>query len=271
MRPEIDLAVVGDLAFNHDVTPVGERTSVGGAAYYSAVGAAVFSDRVGVVARIGEDFDTSFLTRKRIDTEGVGIDPFAPTCRFILIQHPDNTREFSAERGAATVIDTSSFPDRYLTASYIHLATSLPEHYITWIRALRSKTDATISVDTFESFIREDPARSIEAIELSDLLFINEDEAGVLAGLGGVKTRVPWVLKKGAGGVEYIEDGAVRYSIPAPRVRVTDTTGAGDVLAGAFLAQRAQGVTIPEALERAVRTASASVTDFGVEHVSRKR
>ncbi|EKD71048.1 MAG: hypothetical protein ACD_46C00286G0003 [uncultured bacterium] len=39
------------------------------------------------------------------------------------------------------------------------------------------------------------------------------------------------------------------------------------MLAGAFLAQRAQGVPVEFALEMAVKTASVSVTQFGVDHL----
>jgi sugar/nucleoside kinase (ribokinase family) len=46
---------------------------------------------------------------------------------------------------------------------------------------------------------------------------------------------------------------------------VVDTTGAGEVLAGAFLSMRAMGVPDPVALRHAVAVASAKVTEFGVD------
>jgi len=54
--------------------------------------------------------------------------------------------------------------------------------------------------------------------------------------------------------------------VPAS-VPVVDTTGAGDVLAGAFLALRSVGVDVRAALRHAVAIASASVVDFGVDGV----
>ena len=81
---EIDLAIVGDIAWNKDITPQGQRTSPGGAAYYSAAGASHFSEKVGVVGRIGEDFDLSLLQKRHIDVEGVIVVPEEETCRFVL-------------------------------------------------------------------------------------------------------------------------------------------------------------------------------------------
>lgn len=52
--------------------------------------------------------------------------------------------------------------------------------------------------------------------------------------------------------------------VPAP-IRVVDTTGAGDCLAGWFLAERAAGVDVGSALNRAVSAATFSCTRLGAQ------
>jgi sugar/nucleoside kinase (ribokinase family) len=44
-----------------------------------------------------------------------------------------------------------------------------------------------------------------------------------------------------------------------------DGTGAGEILAGAYLALRARGLPEGRALDYAVRAATSSVTEFGVD------
>ena len=51
--------------------------------------------------------------------------------------------------------------------------------------------------------------------------------------------------------------------LPAPRVRVVDTTGAGDVLHGAFAAGLAQGLGFEAALALGVAAGSANCTALG--------
>jgi sugar/nucleoside kinase (ribokinase family) len=51
--------------------------------------------------------------------------------------------------------------------------------------------------------------------------------------------------------------------VSAPQVDAVDTTGAGEVLAGAFLALGILGLAPEAALLYAVRLASAKVADFG--------
>ena len=261
---ELDVAIIGDIAWNQDITTSGNKVSPGGSAYYSAVGAARFSEKIGIVAKIGSDFDTALLTEKGIDIEGVRVIDGGTTCRFVITQHPDNTREFSAQRGVAGVVETEIFPDTYLSAKFIHLPTQLPEHALTWLDVLASHSH--VSVDSFEEFVKEFPELTRQMFRKASLIFANETEFEIVRELGETSFDAPIVLKRGKDGASYIH-GKEMIMVPAPMTEPIDTTGAGDVLAGAFLALRAQGVSIETALEQAVKTASLSVTSFGVEHI----
>jgi sugar/nucleoside kinase (ribokinase family) len=53
--------------------------------------------------------------------------------------------------------------------------------------------------------------------------------------------------------------------VAAPASELVDSTGAGEVLAGVFLALRAAGVPVRAALGYGVRAASAKVAEFGVD------
>lgn len=264
---EIDLAIVGDIAWNKDITPQNQHISPGGAAYYSAIGASRFSQALGVVGRIGEDFDLSLLQKREIDVEGVRVFPGQETCRFVLTQHSDNTRDFEAIRGVAGIVQTDIFPDRYLSARYIHLPTQLPEHSITWLDFLSHHNG--VSVDSFETFVRQWPELTREMFRRANIIFTNESEWEILQWFGEEFSEKPTIIKRGKNGAIY-RNGDESIIIPAPHVTAIETTGAGDVLAGAFLAQRAQGIPVEKALENAVNLASLSVQAFGVEHIPPK-
>jgi ribokinase len=87
-----------------------------------------------------------------------------------------------------------------------------------------------------------------------DYLFANRDEARAY---GCRPSRGMAVITLGAAGARAIGDG-VDLRVPSPRVRAVDTTGAGDVFAGAFLAARLSGAPLERALRRATRAAAAS-------------
>ncbi|MGI8855031.1 MAG: ribokinase [Thermomicrobiales bacterium] len=110
-----------------------------------------------------------------------------------------------------------------------------------------------------------------------DILIANEGEAGDLAEWASavseenatdvaarLRARGPRtvVVTLGAAGVVVATNAETRL-IPAPRVAVVDTTGAGDCFTGAFAAALVADLEMAEAARRAVAAASYSTTIFG--------
>lgn len=264
---EIDVAIVGDIAWNNNITPTGQKESPGGGVYLASVGASHYSDKVGAVARIGNDFDISLLQRRGVDCQGIKIIPDGKTCRFVATQYADNTRDIAVDRGVAEIVETDIFPERYLSAQCIHLATQLPEHALIWLDFFVDHNN--ISVDSFEPFVADFPELTREMFRRAHMIFANEAEWSVMQQYGEEFKDKPVIIKRGKDGAVY-KHGDQTITVPAPQVNAVEVSGAGDILAGAFLAKRAQGVSIEEALVHAVNVASLSVTEFGVEHILSK-
>jgi ribokinase len=118
------------------------------------------------------------------------------------------------------------------------------------------------------------PARPLPA-ELARegvVLTPNEPEAAALAGLADARrasralverTGAAVVTTLGAAGALVAAPGGGEEVVPAPRVRVVDTTGAGDVFSGVLAAALAGGVPLPEAVRAAIDAASRSVQTAG--------
>lgn len=271
MSKEFDLVVVGNLAFQEEHLTNGTVfTTNSGSAYGVAAGASLVSKDVGVVARVGDNHQIILEKLKEwgVDTEGVKVVNGGKTPQFLNIQNPDGTRDFKAELGVASEVDTSIFPKSYLSAYFIHLSTNLPRLQLIWLENLKSKIppQTIISADTFESFVRDYPDLTKKVLNKAGMVFANEEEWTTLNQFGEVLLTVPLILKKGPLGAVYIE-GNKRIVVPAPKVEAVDTSLPGEVLAGVFLSLRGQGVSIEVALERAVNEASRSVTKQGVEHL----
>jgi ribokinase len=270
-RHAVELVIVGHLAWNEDRTPSGTRTSRGGAAYYCAVGAtAGVPPMTGVVASVGDDFDVEAVERLGVDTAGVTRAPGRTTARFVITQRGDGSRTFAASWGVAETVDVATLPLAYRRARHVHLATAPPEQQLVWLEHVRGwPRRPTLSVDVFEPFVRSSPEATWRVVQAADLVFLNEEEAGLLRAGSQLWPPGDVVLKRGAAGAAYYQErhpDALPISAPAPPTRAVETTGAGDALAGAFLALRLLGASPARALEAAVRVASASVTDFGVDH-----
>ena len=107
-------------------------------------------------------------------------------------------------------------------------------------------------------------------IELCDILFVNEIEAGQLcdtekASLEQLAARFPHamlVYTMGSRGASVYADGKT-YHQDAIRVKAVDTTGAGDTFTGYFLAAIGEGMGIEDALLLATKAAAIGVTRPG--------
>jgi len=138
------------------------------------------------------------------------------------------------------------------------------------IEAVRSRHGVVLLNATPEP---EGAARFLSDI---DCLIVNEPEAMALlhrqapadwfAAAEMLRKQGPrWVI------ITIGPEGAVasfegeRVAIPAPAVKVTDSTGAGDALCGAFAAALAAGATPEEALRRGVAAGSVACTIDGAQ------
>lgn len=95
------------------------------------------------------------------------------------------------------------------------------------------------------------------------LLLLNAVEARQLAdSMNCALTDLPVpdiVVTRGAEGAEWLGAGGRRLSVPAPKVPVADTSGAGDTFAGYLAASLDAGMDIEAALERAVWASALKV------------
>ena len=261
MRPA-DLVLIGHVGFATDRTVNGTVTYTGGSGFATAFAAAALLDGVGLVAQVGGDFDLDVLQALPIDMAGVAVLPGA-SATFVIDQSGDGRLSFSSDLGVAAEPGFALFPPAYFGASYIHLGSAPPRQQLAWLTFLRDKgCHAQISADMFEPFVAAEPGACREVCDSADLIFLNEAEHGSLYG-GQARPPTPTILKHGPAGVEFLADGA-RSHVPAPPADEVDSVGAGEILAGAFLALRTRGLAKDRALSYAVAAAARSVTEFGV-------
>lgn len=258
----ITLVLIGHVGFATDRTAKGTITYAGGSGFATASAAAALLDGVGLVAQVGGDFDLGVLRLLPIDIAGVSVLPGA-SATFVIDQSRDGRLSFSSDLGVAAEPRFDSFPASYLWARYVHLGSAPPRQQLEWLTFLRDKgCRAQVSVDMFEPFVAAEPGACREVCDRADLVFLNEAE---YRGLYSERAQpsAPTVLKHGPAGVEFrTADG--RHRVLAPAAEEVDSVGAGEILAGAFLALLARGLATDRALSYAVAVATRSVTEFGV-------
>ncbi len=125
------------------------------------------------------------------------------------------------------------------------------------------------------------PARALpkSLLRLVHTLTPNEHEAAILTGEQSPERAGEKLLKTGCRNVvitlgakgAMLVDGLGIRRFPAPKVKPVDTVGAGDCFTGWLATGIAEGMTMEQAVERAVRAAGISITRPGAQDAMPRR
>ena len=112
-----------------------------------------------------------------------------------------------------------------------------------------------------------------------DLVLLNEIESQSLSGKTSVTEAAMWlaarakpetaiVIKRGANGASAWQGGTLT-EVPAPKVKVIDTTGAGDAFNAGYLAAWLRGSDVARALQDGIEVASAAIASSPRQYPSK--
>jgi len=262
------------------------RLLPGGKGANQAAAAARCGADTGFLACVGEDSNGAFL-RGRLSDAGVDtsslIEVDRPTGTAIILLTPDGENSIVVSPGANRELDVElaeRHADAWIGAGVLVLSLEIPERTVLHVAA-RAAAGGTRVV------LNAAPATRIapETLRLCDPLVVNEHEA--LAALGddvqdpdGFSTEDyarlatslraagarSVVITLGAEGAIVADGGAATPThVAAHRVRVTDTTGAGDAFVGAVACELSRGAGLVDAVRFATAVSAVSVQRIGAQ------
>lgn len=271
MNTHPSLLIIGYTNIDINITPTKTTTLPGGAGYFAALAASLVTRPIGFVTRIGTDFDPSFLL-SRVLSDGVHIIRDKPTARSIQRYHSDTDltqRDISLEWGVAPDLCPEDIPPEWTDSiQYVHIGTMPPDQQNRFLSQIRSSMpNAVISVDT-DHYLFSFPGnleKIQETLRSADIIFLNRTEYTELRDIADAHPFS--VVKQDRDGAKILHYGKEACHAPAKSVEPVDVTGAGDILAGVFIASLSKGIPETHALEQAVEFATKSVTQEGVMHL----
>lgn len=240
------VCVMGVVGIDDLETPTGTALNILGGSATHAVLAASFLGPARLVTTVGADFPgehVEFLTQRGVNTAGVQIDPNGSTFHWKGRYGHDLNVAHTLETHLGVVASLSpDVPEAFRDSPVLFLANCEPGAQRQAIAQMRGTK--LVAADSMNFWI--DGARDslLETLRLVDLLFLNEQEARMLA---GERSLLPAARKLMALGPKTVvikggEFGAILFSgegtfaAPAlPKDDVVDPTGAGDSFAGGFL------------------------------------
>jgi ribokinase len=262
------------------VTDARLATHNGGKGANQSAAAALLGASVAFLGRVGDDGFGGPLVRslsdKSVETTLVQEVPGSSTGAAFITVTPDGENAITVAPGAnrrltaEDVDDASGFigEARVLVAQM-----EVPPEVVLRAVEVAAGNGTRALVNLAPPF--EVPRALLEKL---DPLVINEHEAAFLLGesVEGVDEALDAIRRLLSLGPRSVvvtlgEEGAVfsggesAQHLPAPKVKVVDTTGAGDAFVGALAARLATDVPLEDAVAYAVRAGAAAVTETGAQ------
>ena len=241
----------------------------GGGVIITAVTAARLGTRTAAITAVG-DLATTTLHAEGVALRNLLHDGESPAITVAISTKRD--RSFVTYNGVNDRLDARLLEELPLvTARHVHCV-FFPARCSRWVRVTRElqRRGCTVSWDFgWNPPLVEDGSFDALLRDL-DLVFVNEAEARLYSRRRSLPAALAWwkdtaratVVKLGRRGATYLSRQAVLRA-PAPRVKVIDTTGAGDAFNGGYLSAFLRGGDPAECLRRGNQAGAASTTRAG--------
>ena len=267
------------LAGDVSITPGGKGAN-------QAVAVARTGASVSMVGRVGDGAADAAgpalkdeLAAAGVDVSNVRETPGVPSGRAFITVTPDGENRIIVAAGANAALsagDVDAVADLLMRAKVIATQLEIPRQATQRLATAAASYGVPLILNLAPATVL--PAEVLAAVAV---LVVNEHEAAFLLGepvragqdpraaesaagrlLGMGPAAVALTL--GAAGAVWCTAGAAGH-VPAPEVKVVDTTGAGDAFAGALAARLADGQDLAAATAFAVRVASEATTTRGAQ------
>ena len=277
-----EILITGTVAFDDIETPTGSSGKIiGGAGTYIALAASIFSKKISLVSVIGDDFleeDIKMLQSKNINTDMIeriaGEKSFYWKGKYHSNFKTRDTliTELNALEKFNPIVNQSSKKAEIIVLGNLH-----PSVQLSVLDQLDNDYNFVI-LDTMNFWMDTALDELNKAINKTDLIVINDEEAEQLTGESNLEKASNRILKmgpkiviikKGDKGSEIFSEKE-SFHIPAYLIKsVVDPTGAGDCFAGGLagylsIQDQIDFNSIKKSMIFGSIVASYCVEDFGV-------
>jgi sugar/nucleoside kinase (ribokinase family) len=254
------------------------RVQPGGAALYAVIAARTLFRNVALISATGKD--NPFLNiLDSLPYKDIKIYDKPSTKFHIKYDSRWEANYLKAEHGAGSRITSRQITDKWLRQkSLFHISPMIPSKVATIVDKIQKKSPETkVSVNTWIDYIKEGRKnrRILKDIALkADFFIVNDTEAKALAQTNSLASAVRLLRAKrliitlGDLGAIISEENGDLQMVPALNLspdKVVDTTGAGDVWCGAFLATYNLTEDFAKSVSAASTISRIKCSDWGFE------
>lgn len=257
------------------------EVELGGSASNAMRGMAILGGNTVYSSSVGQDTHGDVFSNRLGDLKignRLSVTNEAPTGISLVAITPDKERTMNTFLGACRSYQKEDVPFDDIRKAKLFFSTGYMLDTQNQIDALHAAldfallNDVKIAFDVADPFVivRHGKQTILDLLQKTHLVFANSHEAQMLVGCQGEKAAleiskiVQYAVVKDAGNGAYVAHNDEVTYVPAQKVSVADTTGAGDMFAGGFMYGLCKGLPLSTCGEIATILASDTIQHVGV-------
>jgi ribokinase len=269
--------------------PAGSKMKVDDIAFSSGGGgsnaAATFASlglKVAYCGMVGSDYFGDLIIKElkkfKIDTSLIKRTTERVSNISLILSYPDGEKTILVYRGAADLLRFKNIPAAQVkNAKWLYLAPFAEDMaYLTEeLVDFAKKNDIKVAMNPGYNQLSL-PHKILERVLAKvDILILNQEEASLLTKIPYVKEKAIFkeldrlvhgicIMTKGEKGV-VVSDGQLLYRAPAIKIKLVDSTGAGDSFNSGFLSGYIKSGKIEEAIRLGVANSASCLRQLGAK------
>ena len=235
------------------------KEAPGGSAANTAVGLARLGVKTGFIGKVARDREGKMLIRsfikEGVNTDGIVVAPYGRSGVVIGFVDKAGERALYVDPGVNDSLSLQEIDLDYASqADLLHLSSFVGEaSFKVQKEVVRALSDIPVTIDPGMIYARKGLLELKPLIERCLVFFPNEHEVRILTGKNYIEGS-QILLKKGVKIVAvklgsrgcYVTDGKEQHIIEPFRVKVVDSTGAGDAFCAGFIYGLIKNMTLRE-------------------------
>ncbi len=253
----------------------------GGGGTNTAVSFSRMGLKTAYLGNVGEDANGSRVIEevKKEGVDFIGTRGKQQTNYSVILDSIGHDRTILVYRDASDRLDFSKLKKSKLKAGWLYFSSMRGKSFGTAVRLakLAEKNSTKVAYNPSSYQVKEGAKKLRPLLERTDVLIFNREEASLLTGLRK-ETPIEKLLKavrdlgpklavitEGSKGAS-CSDGINVYKIKPGKIKIMETTGAGDAFASGFVAALARGRDIEFSLRLGLANAVSVIKHYGAKN-----
>ncbi len=254
------------------------RFSIGGGGTNTGVAFSRLGLKTAYLGKLGNDQAAeqilNLLKKEKIDF--IGKKENCITGHSIILDSFEHHRTILTYKGPSDMLRFNEVDLSKLKTRWIYFASAMNETFKTQekLAAWAKKNNIKIAFNPSEYEVKLGAKYLKKILTKTDILVLNRDEAGILTKKQDIKRILFGLIKLGpeivcvtdGSKMIYAYDGVEIFSLKPHKVRVVETTGAGDAFASGFVAGLIKGKDIRFAMKLGLVNSESVIQHYGAKN-----